>query len=305
MKSHVSAKWIRTYILCAAAALAGAAVPQAAAAEAVARIGGAEVSAGELRAYMEGLGAPEQAALAKDPSLLSQVVRSYLARQAVLREAHAKKWEQRPEVKTRLDRARDQMLAELYLRSISNPPEGFPSEVQVRAAYDANKKSFEVPRQYRVAQIFVAVAKGADSDSEEKARKRIDEVSRKLKKKGADFAAVARADNDDKAGAERGGEIGWLAEDQIVAGIRSEVVGLGKEAISEPIRLDDGWHVVKLLETRAASIRPLAEVQEALSAQLRAERAQANRQAYLAKLLEQNPPAINELALSKVLPKAK
>ena len=42
----------------------------------------------------------------------------------------------------------------------------------------------------------------------------------------------------------------------------------------------------------------------ALVAELRAERTQALRRAYLAKLLEQNPPAINELALSKVLGKA-
>jgi peptidylprolyl isomerase len=40
-----------------------------------------------------------------------------------------------------------------------------------------------------------------------------------------------------------------------------------------------------------------------LSARLRAERAKANRQAYLAKLLDQNPPAVNELVLAGVLAK--
>ncbi len=286
----------------AAALLLAAACSRASAAEVVARIGAAEVTADQLRAYVETLGAPERAALAKDPSLLSQVVRSYLARQAVLKEAQAKKWEQRPEVKARLDQMRDQALTELYLQSVSHPPDGFPSEAQVRAAYESNGKAFEVPRQFRVAQIFVASAKGADSGAEEKARKRVDEVSRKLKQKGADFAAIARAESDDKAGAEKGGEIGWLAEEQLIPGIRPAVVGLAKDAVSEPIRLGDGWHVVKVLETKPSFIRPLAEVKEALAAQLRAERAQTNRQAYLAKLLEQNPPAINELALSKVLP---
>ena len=45
-------------------------------------------------------------------------------------------------------------------------------------------------------------------------------------------------------------------------------------------------------------------MREAIAAQMRAERSQANRQACLAKLLEQNPPAINELVLSKVLARA-
>ncbi len=49
----------------------------------------------------------------------------------------------------------------------------------------------------------------------------------------------------------------------------------------------------------------LAEVRDAIAAQLRSERENANRQAYLAKLLEQNPPAINELALCKVFAKAR
>ena len=141
--------------------------------------------------------------------------------------------------------------------------------------------------------------------SPSKARKKLDEVVVKLKQKGADFAAIARADSDDKQSGQQGGEIGWLTESQIVPGIRSAVSTLAKEGVSEPIRLDDGWHLIKLLETKPASTRPLAEVRESIVLQLRAERSRANRQAYLTKLLEQNPPTINELALPKVLATAK
>jgi peptidylprolyl isomerase len=267
----------------------------------VARVGGTDVSSGELRSYIETLGAQEQSAIAKDPTLLSQVVRSYLARQAVLKEAQAKKWEQRPGVKAQLDRVREQALTELYLQSMSKPPDNYPSDAEALAAYDANKKAFEIPRQYRVAQVFIAAAKGADKEAEEKARKKVDEVLKKLKQKGADFAAIARSDSDESAAAGRGGEIGWLTEAQMVSGIRATVTGLAKDATSEPIRLDDGWHLIKVLETKAASTRPLAEVRDALVAQLRSERAQTNRQAFLSELLEQNPPAINELALSKLV----
>jgi peptidylprolyl isomerase len=268
----------------------------------VARIGDTDVSGDELRAYVETLGAQEQAAIAKDPSLLAQVVRSYLARQAVLKEARAKKWDQDPARKAQLDRVRDEALTELYLQTVSQPPASYPSDAEVQAAYDANRGALQVPRRFRVAQVFLAAAKG-DKDAEEKARKRADDVAKKLERKGADFAAIASAESDDKATAQRRGEIGWLTEEQMVPGIRATVTGLTEGAVSAPVRLDDGWHVMKVLETKPASTRPLAEVRDAIAAQLRAERARANRQAYLASLLDKNPPAINELALSKLLAK--
>jgi len=274
----------------------------AAAGDAIARVGETEITSAELRAYIETLGTQEQAAIAKDPALLAQVARSYLARQAVLKEARAKKWDQDPAAKAQLDRVRDQALTELYLRSVSEPPASYPSDAEVQAAYDANKGALQVPRRFRVAQIFLGAAKG-DKDAEEKARKRADDVAKKLERKGADFAAIAGAESDDKASGQRGGEIGWLTEEQMVPGIRATVTGLAEGAVSAPVRLDDGWHVLKMLETKPASTRPLAEVRDAIAAQLRADRARANRQAYLASLLEKNPPAINELALSKVLAK--
>jgi parvulin-like peptidyl-prolyl isomerase len=278
------------------------AVP-ATAAEVVGKIGNTEVTTSEIRTYVESLPASEQAALARDPALLSQVVRSYLARQAVLREAEAKKFDQQPAVKAQLERVREEALTELYLQNVSRPPESFPTDAEVQAAYDANRKAFEVPKQYLLAQIFVSAPRG-DRAADERGQKRLDEVLKKLKQK-TDFAVVARELSDERDTAQRGGEIGWLAEQQIVPGIRSTALSLSKGGVSEPVRLDDGWHVVKLLDVKPPSVRTLAEVRELLVAQLRAERARANRQAYLAKLLEQSPPAINELNLSKILAKAK
>lgn len=282
----------------AAALLVAAAAPRARAADVVARVGATEVTREEVRGYLDTLGATDRQAIERDPALRAQVVRTYLARRAVLKEARAKRFEEEPAVKAQLDRARDEALTELYLDAVSRPPASYPSDAEVQAAYQANQAAFQVPRQFHVAQIFVAA--GADKETEAKARRRVEELSAELKRKGADFAALARR-SDEKGAAERGGDLGWLSEQQLVQGIRATVVGLAEGVVSGPIQLADGWHVVKLLGTRPASTRPLAEVREALVARLRAERARANRQAHLAKLLEQNPPAVNELALSGLL----
>jgi peptidylprolyl isomerase len=233
--------------------------------------------------------------------MLSQAVRTLLGERLVLKEALAKKWEQQPVVVTQIERARENVIVESYLRSVATPPENFPNEEEIKAVYGANATAFLVPRQFRVAQITVALAKDADKTAEEKARKKLEDLTRKLKQPGANFAALAKSDSDDGDSAGKDGEIGWLQETQLRPEIRSQVLGLAKGAVTEPIRLDDGWHILKLLDTEASHTRPLAEVREALVQRIRAERAEANRRAYMADLLKQNPPIINELALSRLL----
>ncbi len=99
-------------------------------------------------------------------------------------------------------------------------------------------------------------------DVEERARVRLGELVKKLSRCGADFAAVARAETDEKQEAERGGEIGWLAEEQLMPAVRPVVVRLPKDGVSEPVRLDDGWHVLKVLDVRPAGTSPFAEVRQ-------------------------------------------
>jgi parvulin-like peptidyl-prolyl isomerase len=269
--------------------------------EVVARVGESDVTAEEVRAALASLDSRQQAAVARDPALLSQTVRAILANRLVLKEALAKKWEQQPAVAAQLARARDNQIAETYLQSLTAPPESYPSEADIKSVYDANATAFLVPRRFQLAQIVVAVAKDADKTAEDAARKKLDDLLKKAKQPGADFAALARSGSDDAATAERDGEIGWVAEPDLRPEIRSQVIGLAKAAITEPVRLDDGWHILKMLDTEASHTRPLAEVRDALVQRIRTERAEANRRAYIAELFKQTPPVVNEIALSKLL----
>lgn len=272
--------------------------------EVIARIASIEVTASDLRDYIALLDPRDQAALARDPTLLSQSVRQLLASKLVLKEALARKWDQEPAVAQQLERVRQSAIVETYLQSVAKVPDGFPSDADLQNAYDANKTAFLQPRQFDIAHIFIAIDKNADKPAQDAARKRVDDIEKKLKQKGADFAAIAASDSDDQATAKRGGEIGWLAEAQINPDLRKQVMGLAKNGIADPIQLDDGWHIVKLIDTKAAYTRPLSEVRDQLAEQLRRERAEVERRNYLAKLLQANPPAINELALTKLLAKS-
>lgn len=267
----------------------------------IARIGDTEVKFDEMRASIESLDAREQAALARDPSLLNQVVRTFLVRRVVLKEALAKKWDQESAVAAQIQRARDNTIVETYLQSVSKPADTYPTDAEVQSAYESRKTQLLVPKQFRLAQIFIALPKTADKTTTEKAQSKLEAVKKSLHQSGADFAAIAKANSEEPESAARGGEIGWLAENQVQPEVRPQVTSLSKNATSEPIRLEDGWHILKVLEIKEAYTPTLDEVRTQLVQQLRNEKTQSNSQAYLAKLLQQSPVAINELALSKLL----
>jgi parvulin-like peptidyl-prolyl isomerase len=269
--------------------------------EVVARVGNSDISADDMRTFIATLGPREQAALAQDPTLLSQAVRVMLSNRLVMQELAAKKWDKQPQIEAQLEKVRDNALVELYLQSVSNPPANFPSDDDLQKVYDANRASFLVPRQYQLGQIYIALPKDADKATADAAKKKADEVQKKLKAPGADFAAIARADSAAKDSGERGGDLGLLPEDQIRPEIRTQIAGLAKGAVSEPITLDDGIHFIRLIDTKVPYTRTLPEVRDALVRQIRQQRAAQLRQAYVAELLKQQPPIINELALAKLL----
>lgn len=266
----------------------------------VGRIGDIQVSVADVRASVESLSTQDESAVTKDPALLNQVVRSLLVQRALLKEAEAKGHDKKPEVALQLARAREVALTENYLQSVSAPPASFPSEAELKSAYETAKPNIGVPKSYRLAQIFISLTKDADKEASAKAQAKLEAVSKGLKAAGADFPKLASEHSEEPSSAGRGGEIGWLAESQIQTEIREQLGSLKTDSISEPIRLNDGWHIVKVLDSREPYTPTLEQIRAQLTAQLRAEKAKANSQEYLAKLLKETPLAINELALSQI-----
>lgn len=269
----------------------------------IGRIGDLQVNADEVRTSIASLSPQDGAAISKDPALLNQVVRSLLVQRALLKEAEAKGHEKKPEVAAQLARAREVALTESYLQSVSLPPESYPSEAELKAAYETAKPSIGVPKSWRLAQIFISVGKDADKTTSDKAQAKLETVRKSLKAPGADFTRLATEHSDEATSAGRGGEIGWLAETQIQPEIRESLGSLKVDAISEPVRLNDGWHIIRVLDAREPYTPTLEQIRSQLTAQLRAEKTKANSQAFLAKLLQDNPLAIDEISLAKVLTK--
>jgi parvulin-like peptidyl-prolyl isomerase len=271
----------------------------------IARVGESDVSLDEVRTALTKLSVTEQAAIAKDPALLNQVVRLLLVQRLMLNEARAKKWDERPEVRAAIERARETTIAESYLQAMSAPPADYPSESELAQAYKIAKPKLSAPKQWRLAQIYLALPEGASKEESDRVQSRLDSLKKQLASKDADFGAIAKKESDDAVSAAAGGEIGWLTEELVQPEIRTDVAILGAGAVSPALRMKDGWHIVKCLEVREATTVAFEDVRGALTDQLRKEKTWSNSQSWMAKLVQENPLAINEIALAKMLEDAR
>ncbi len=163
----------------------------------IARAEPAPIGDADLRASVAKLDAAEQAALTKDPALRQQVVQLMVAQRLLLQEARNNKWDERPDVQVKMERAREAALAESWLQSVAAPPAGFPGEDELKAAYDARRESFATPRQYQLAQIYIACPKGADKAAVQKAEVKLAAVKKSLASYKEDFSTIARRESDD------------------------------------------------------------------------------------------------------------
>jgi hypothetical protein len=241
--------------------------------------------------------------LESDPAALSRAVRERLIALSVLAEARAHQWDTRPDIAWRADRAREAVITDSYLASLTQPDPNYPSDEEVLAAYEANKAKLMLPRQYHLAQIYLAVSQDAPIAADTDAQKRLNELRSQVVVKHADFAALARRQSDDRSSAGNGGDLGWVREDQLLPAVRTAVAGMAEGAVSDPIHAADGWHLVRLLGTKPAGPAPLADIRDNLVRALRQQKQQENVRAYLAGMLKQQPIQINEIQLSGLLTK--
>jgi parvulin-like peptidyl-prolyl isomerase len=263
------------------------------------KIGDIELTTLDVRESLAALDAEQQSALSRDSAALGQYVRALLIQRLVLSQAKDKEWDQKPEVIARLVRTREATLAESYIESASTPAADYPSDTEIREAYEANKEKLQIPKSYRLAQIYIKVPQPADQASEDAAKLKLNAVRKRLAEKDADFAVIARHSSEEAVSAANGGEIGWLAESQIQPEIREKMPELKLNSISDPLRLADGWHIVKVLDIREARTPVLTEIRDELVTNLRTMKKRINRQKFVAELLEKHPVAINEIELMK------
>ena len=272
----------------------------AAADELVGKMGDVELRSTELKTILDAQPPDARRQLSTEPAALERLVRSELMRKAVLNEAKQKGWDKRQELQPLIERARDQVIVSSFVGSLAKPADGYPSEEEIKQFYEQNKAQLLAPAQYQLAQIFQPATDATDKAKAEEARKKIADLSTKLGKTGPEFAKLAKENSAHKESAEKGGELGWVSEEQMVPEIRRAVTTMNKGEVSQPIKSAAGWHLIKLLDKKPSATRPLADIRSQLVVAMRNRKAQDMERAYLEALSIKLPPTINQIELGKM-----
>ena len=273
-------------------------LPAVAAGPAVARLGNQQVSPEELQALLATVPAQTREQLRGNREALERWIRARLAEKAVLEQADAQGWAQRPDVARQTRAATEQIVFRDYLRSVSQVPAEYPSAAELQQAYDAGKANWQTPPMYRVSQIFLGVS---DAANVETVRKQAAELSKKAQSAPADFAALATQYSQDRVTAERGGDTGLQPLQQLVPEVRSAVARLKVGTVSDPVQSAAGFHVIKLTEQQPARTATLEELRDQLTQALRAQRQEQIAQAYLDGMLNTATLSIDGAELNKIL----
>jgi peptidyl-prolyl cis-trans isomerase SurA len=148
------------------------------------------------------------------------------------------------------------------------------SDADVQSEYDRMTRSEGEDYEVHVRHILIAVPRNASSAQVEQARRKAAAVAEEARGAGVNFAELAKTRSEGSSSAD-GGDLGFFKRGTMVPEFERVAFNLKTGEVSEPVRTQFGWHVLKLEEIRKLGMKPLAEVRPEIEDRLR--RAQAER----------------------------
>jgi peptidyl-prolyl cis-trans isomerase D len=143
------------------------------------------------------------------------------------------------------------------------------SPADLTKAYNDNSAQFTSPEQVRASHILLKT-EGKD-DAAVKARA---DAILKEARGGADFAELAKKYSEDESNAKNGGDLDYFGRGRMVAEFDAAAFAMEPGQISDVVKTQFGYHIIKLTDKKAGTTRPLEEVRQQLTDQVQSERAQ-------------------------------
>jgi peptidyl-prolyl cis-trans isomerase C len=227
------------FVLPAAPAFAQAADPV------VAKVDGVEVRESDLALAEEDLGNNIPQQLTGDAR--RDFILSYLTDiMLVAKAAEAKKVTDAPDFKTKLAFIRNKLLMETILQTEGKAA---VSEEAMKKVYEDAVKQMGGDEEVRARHILVP--------TEDEAKKILADL-----KKGANFETVAKEKSKDPGAAAQGGDLGYFTKDQMVPEFADVAFKLQKGQLSDPVKSQFGWHIIKVEDKRSKAPPPFEQVKD-------------------------------------------
>jgi len=131
------------------------------------------------------------------------------------------------------------------------------SQDQIRAYYNDHIDRYKQPDRAHVAHILFKTVGKTDAESEE-IRKKAEDVLKKAKS-GANFGELAKQYSEDTS-KDKGGDLDWIVRGQTVPEFEQAAFTLPIGSVSDLVKTQYGFHIVKVLDRQAARTQTLDEV---------------------------------------------
>ncbi|MCD6035562.1 MAG: prsA [Rickettsiales bacterium] len=132
------------------------------------------------------------------------------------------------------------------------------TDAAVQAKYDELKKDLEGKEEFHVRHILVKTEKEAW------------DIYRKIQS-GEDFAKLAEEHSTDTSNKSKGGDLGYVMKGQLVPEFENAAFALSAGQVSQPVKTDFGFHVIRLEENRAAQAAEFDKVKDRIKQTLAAQ----------------------------------
>lgn len=145
------------------------------------------------------------------------------------------------------------------------------SEEEINGAYDQMLATFQAEEQRHSAHILIEVS---DTQDDAAALAKITALKQRIDA-GETFDAVAKSDSEDLGSAETGGDLGVNGKGVFATAFEDALFSMNKGEVSEPVRTEFGYHLIKLLDISSKEAPALAQVREQLTDDLVSQKVEA------------------------------
>ena len=146
-------------------------------------------------------------------------------------------------------------------------------EADILHMYEDNPDRYRQPGSRSVSHILLSVSPDAVDTQIDQVRRSASEIVARARG-GESFASLAEVNSDDKGSAKRGGELGVIRPGTMVKPFEDAVFEMVEGEISEPVRTQYGFHVIRLDRITESTVQSLDQVRSEIKAEVRRLRAE-------------------------------
>ena len=171
-------------------------------------------------------------------------------------------------------------------------------DADINTFYQQNLSQYQAPAQVRASHILFKL----EGKDEKAVQAQAEAVLKMAKAPGADFAALAKKYSEDESNNSNGGDLDYFGRGRMVAEFEQAAFAMKSGELSNaPVKTAFGFHIIKMVDNKPETTRPLADARAEIEDQLKWQKAQAEAEKQ-AKALEstiKTPADLDRIAKEK------